>query len=199
VIDTGVGQPDTRTAPLNLISLRITWDLGFLDPPQNSLRPDVPDYVKNFYKTHQGTIDRCVNRVFGQKGDGTPDPAARIMERQTISNAPEISYEMSQFQLQGNTGVPDTLATFGIPSKLGHSTVYIANDVPVSTTDIAKAVFHELGNILSAKMSYKLTGRADPYAYGDPNGVPYPTASGPPFYDKDTGARLERCIFGPPK
>jgi hypothetical protein len=121
------------------------------------------------------------------------------MPRQTIRNAPEISYQMGQFQLQGNTGVPDTLATFGIPSNVGNGTVYIANDVPVTTTDIVKTVFHELGNILSAEMSYKLTGRADPYAYGDPKGVPYPTASGPPFYDKDTGARLERCIFGAPK
>jgi hypothetical protein len=168
--------------------------------PQNS-RPDVPDYIRDFYRTHQGTIDRCINRVFGQKADGTPDPAATIMERQTIKNAPEISYEMSQFQLQGNTGVADTLATFGIPSKLGHGTVYIANDIPVTAHEIVSAVFHELGNILSAKISFKLTGRADPKAYGDPTGIAYETAHGT-VLDKDTGARLEQCLrregaFGP--
>ncbi len=135
--------------------------------------------------------------MFGQKANGTPDPAARIMQRQTVQNAPEISYEMSQFQLQGNTDVPGTLATYGIPSKLGHGTVYIANDVPVTTTEIVKTVFHELGNILSINLSSKLTGRGDPYAYGDPNGIPYPTTSGT-YLDKDTGARLEKCIFGPP-
>jgi YD repeat-containing protein len=164
--------------------------------PQNP-RPDVPNYVRDFYRTHQGTIDRCINRVFGQKADGTPDPAASIMERQIIKNAPEISYEMSQFQLQGNTDVAGTLATYGIPSKLGHGTVYIANDLPVTTTEITRAVFHELGNILSINMSSKLTGRGDPLAYGDPNGIPYTTPTGT-YRDKDTGARLEKCLFGSP-
>jgi hypothetical protein len=126
--------------------------------------------------------------VFGQKADGTPDPAANIMERQTIKNAPEISYEMSQFQLQGNTDVAGTLATYGIPSKLGHGTVYIANDLPVTTTQITRAFFHELGNILSINMSSKLTGRGDPLAYGDPNGIPYTTQTGT-YRDKDTGAQ----------
>jgi hypothetical protein len=115
------------------------------------------------------------------------------MERQTIRNAPELSYEMDQFQLQGNTDVADTLATYGIPSKLGHGTVYIANNVPVTTIEIAQAFFHELGNILSVKMSHKLTGRADAKAYGNPSGIAYNTPSGQ-VLDRDTGARLEDCL-----
>lgn len=162
------------------------------------MRSDLPDYIRNFYKKRKGTIDRCINLVFGQKSDGTPDPASSIMERQTIKNAPEISYAMNQFQLQGNTDVPDTLATYGVPSMQSRGTVYIANDVPVNETEIVRVLFHELGNILAHKMSYKLTGRADPWAYGDTQGIEYKTPSGV-YLDKDTGARLEKCIFGSPR
>ena len=159
--------------------------------PQNS-RPDLPDYIRNFYKTHQGTIDRCINRVFGQKYDGTPDIAATVMERQTIANAPQLDYTlMTQSALQAYTETPDTLGMPSLYGTLGHGTVYIASDLypHISQEQGARAFFHELGNIRSGTIAKNDKGFPDYYAFGDPKGI------GNQFKDRDTGARLEKCIF----
>lgn len=68
--------------------------------PQNP-RPDLPDWVRDFYKKHQGQIDRCINRIFGQLWDGTPDIAATVIPRQTTRNAPELDVSLTQFPVTG--------------------------------------------------------------------------------------------------
>jgi YD repeat-containing protein len=160
--------------------------------PQKTERPDLPDYIHNFYKTHQGTIDRCINRVFGQKADGTADVAAQVMARQTIANAPQLDYKlMTQSALQAYTETPNTAGMPSLYGALGHGTVYLASDLyPQMTQEQAtRDFFHELGNILSGTVAKNAQGSPDYYAFGDPNGI------GNQYKDKDTGARLEKCIF----
>ena len=71
-------------------------------------------------------------------------------------------------------------------SNLGYGTVYIAQELytAISQDERNRTYFHELGNILSAQ----ITG--DARHFGDPNGI------GIHYKDPDTGARLEKCIFG---
>src|SRR5437588_4246182 len=155
--------------------------------PQNSApRPDLPDWVGDFYKKHQGQIDRCINRVFGQLSNGTPDLAAMVMARQTIKNAPELNVTTPQGVLYLYTNEPNTQGTFFLASNLGYGTVYIAQELytAISQDERNRTYFHELGNILSAQ----ITG--DARHFGDPNGI------GIHYKDPDTGARLEKCIFG---
>jgi hypothetical protein len=148
------------------------------------IRPDLPKWVHDFYKAYQGRIDRCINFVFGQRANGQPDDAAKIMPRQTIRNAPALNIELDQFQLQPYTGNDHTQGTFTLEGPYG--TVYIAKNLynKISLDELRRTFFHELGNILSKS----LTG--DAKAYGDPNGL---MIGGKPDYD--TGARLEKCIF----
>jgi YD repeat-containing protein len=155
--------------------------------PQNPApRPDLPGWVRDFYKKHQGQIDRCINKVFGQLWNGTPDVAATVMARQTIKNAPELDVTISQGPLSVYTGDPATQGTFSLTGSLGHGTVYIASNLygTISQDERNRTYFHELGNILSAQ----ITG--DARHFGDPRGI------GTHYLDPDTGARLEKCIFG---
>jgi RHS repeat-associated protein len=151
-----------------------------------SHRPDLPDWVLNFYKNHQGQIDRCINKVFGQLWNGTPDIAAMIMERQTIKNAPELDVTVSQGALSVYTGDPAVQGTFSLVSELGNGTAYIASDLyaTISQDEKVRTYFHELGNILAAKATGDIKGSH----FGDPHGIGKAK-------DPDTGARLEKCIF----
>lgn len=151
-------------------------------------RPDLPSWVRDFFKKHQGQIDRCINRVFGQLWNGTPDNGATVLPRQTIGNAPELEVSLTQFQLQGYTQQADTQGTFSLTGSRGHGTVYISSDLyaKISMDEKVRTYFHELGNILSTS----LTGTMQGSLYGNPNGT------GTHYKDPDTGARLEKCIFG---
>ena len=147
--------------------------------------------MRDFYKNHQGQIDRCINKVFGEKYDGTPDIAATIMPRQTIRNGPELDVSLTQFQLQGYTQHDNTQGTWSLAGDRGHGTVYIASDLyaRISLEEKQRTYFHEMGNILSGQRATTPKGYPDARAFGDPRGI----GKNP---DYDTGARLEKCIFG---
>lgn len=153
--------------------------------------PTLPNEITDFYKNRQGTIDRCINRIFGQHSDGTPDVAASVMPRQTLRNAPELDTSLTQFQLQGYTQAEHTQGTYGFPGSAGNGTVYIASDLygRLSTDEKVRTYFHELGNILS----HRSTG-GNARAFGNPNGIG--RSPDKAKRDPDTGARLESCIFG---
>jgi hypothetical protein len=94
-------------------------------------------------------------------------------------------------QLGRRTGSDVALGTID-PNQGPHGIVFIASDLATLPPDLAflnqhRTYVHEPGNVLDARLNPEGKNGRDPgYVYGDQtNDV-----------DKDTGQRLEDCVYG---
>jgi hypothetical protein len=189
---------------------------SYIDASVSIFNNDLPTYIRDVYTGRLGKdFTACVNKVFGAKkvevtrnGKTFEILGSDALEPQTTKNAPEVDdYSWTQFELGGGGSGPDALGKqYSLPSKTKPGTfalwIFIANDitdtsyisngksVSVSATEIKQRTYvHELGNYLSASIA-----NGDGRYFGDPNGIPQD--SDPSSKDFDTGANLERCVWG---
>ena len=158
-----------------------TLDSPEPEPQNPPTTRDPLEVKKQFYDLHGKDLNDCIKKVF--KGDAAKVPT------QTILNAPALNVHRTRRQL-------GTLAGGGRP--IGYSgeggptdTIYIARDVFNGNTPNTKnAIFgtyaHELGVILDIKLNPSPPPGTLGMTYGDPNDPE----------DKDTGAAIEKCLFG---
>lgn len=153
---------------------------------------DLRTMLNEFYKKYQGILARCIWKVFASDRNGNPSNIAQIMQRQTLGNAPVSNIVL------GYTG-----AQIGGQGRSMSSKIYIASDLRAKTLDNGRQVSieqsffrvyaHELGNHLS----WLYTG--DMTRFGTTGGIRGQTVFGglhSVMVDDDTGARLEKCIWG---
>lgn len=148
----------------------------------------------DFYKQYQKKLARCIWQVFSTDLNGQSMNTAQIMSRQTLRNAPISSIVLGY-----------STAEIGGQGRFDGSTgqIYIASNLSGTPMDNGRQVFakeqffrtyaHELGN----RLSWLYTG--DGGTFGTKGGIP---GQAVPFgvhtiqVDDDTGARLEKCIWG---
>lgn len=151
---------------------------------RNDGRP--PEQVRqDVYKKYGNKINICTGKVFGKDYE-------KLGKNRTenISNAPMLDATKTASQLDKITGFKGTDSTFKVPIK-GNGLIYIdkADFVLAEKSDfyaeeLERAFVHELGNILSKRISNSA------FKYGYKNGI------GKTYADKDTGAKFEECVFG---
>jgi hypothetical protein len=116
-----------------------------------------------------------------------------MIRQQTLANAPAIDARFTRAQISDATqkqlglNLPAGASAASTPAGKFGTVLFPKerfNDANYPIEQINRIFAHELGNILSYKLS------KSGYTYGDPNGI------GAGFKDKDTGAKLEKCIFG---
>ena len=144
-------------------------------------------FLNSAYANYGQKLNECITAIFGEKASAIPE--------QTRENAPGLDTTQSGAELSAKLDqqfyagvIPEGTVD---PVKGPNGTVLIAsekfNDLGYTADNFARAFFHELGNILS----YKISGNY--YDYGDPTGDAS-IKNGRPW-DKDTGAVMENCIF----
>lgn len=113
------------------------------------------------------------------------------MPTQTLANSPGLNLGLTSAQIGARVNLGPQ-AALNAPGEGRSGKVYVSKEFSESTgSNALNAIYgsyaHELGNILDAKINPSGT-RTRPYqnVYGDKDD---PT-------DKDTGAAVERCIFG---
>jgi RHS repeat-associated protein len=168
--------------------LNMFLNLSLLTP-----RPDLPDFARSVYVGDLGRkLTECINSVFSKVitgKNGVTATGANLLEPQRISNAPKVDMSKSREEISTQlTGMPLSSAT-GDADVGKYGTVWLAHDVyndPIlSSQEKQRAFVHELGNILSQRISSGGSQRT----FGNPNGL---GSNG----DVDTGANLENCVFG---
>ena len=150
--------------------------------PQNPpTKRDPLEVKKQFYDLHGKDLNDCIKKVF--KGDAAKVPT------QTILNAAALNVHRTRRQLGrlAGGGRPIGYSGEGGPTD----TIYIARDVfNGNTPNTMNAIFgtyaHELGIILDIKLNPSPPPGTLGFTYGDPNDPE----------DKDTGAAIEKCLFG---
>jgi RHS repeat-associated protein len=151
--------------------------------------------LKAFYSKYQKILARCIWKVFSVDKYGIPSTIAQTMQRQTFRNAPVSSIVLGRRQSElGAQGV--------FEGSTG--SIYIASDLHPMTLDNGRQVplqekffrlyAHELGN----RLSWLHTGMGG--TFGTLDGIPGQQVLGPGLHsvnvDNDTGARLEKCMWG---
>jgi RHS repeat-associated protein len=160
---------------------------------------DDPKFKKDFYAKYAAALNASIKTIFGKDSKKIPE--------QTIGNAPAVDRSQTGTQLANKSIVKGQISAINslpMPNNGPRGTVAIANDtfkgvdmtLPGNKETVfdsdAHAYTHELGNILSYKVSKTRRTAGDYNKYGDPNGI----ANSGGYKDKDTGAALEKCVFG---
>jgi len=194
-----------------------TPELNSISAEHSGVLNDLPDYIRQIYSGPLGKkLTMCLNKIFNAKaveitrnGRTFKVLGGNALEPQTMRNAPPVDdYSWSTFELGGGTSDTDGALgrQYSIPSKVIPGTtalwIFIANDISdmtimidgksvhVSGHEVRQRTYvHELGNYLSAMIA-----KGDARFFGDPAGVAQ--AGNPSNLDYDTGANLERCVWG---
>lgn len=162
-----------------------------INEDEYSLRSKMPlaHKIKSFVFTQYGKeINDCVVEIFGVNN-------AKILGVQTLQNSPNLDLSRTETELKNALKAAGLVINYSITAtfdeKLGpNGTIYFKKEYAETGAlgNFAVSYIHELGNVLSAKLS-----NGDPNKYGKPGGILYKTSQGD-VYDKDTGARLESCV-----
>lgn len=150
--------------------------------PQNPPQRNPSDIKRDFYRNYQEALNRCINQVFGND--------ARRIPRQTLRNAPILDARLNRTQVGAISGVPSADGS-SRPFRGRHGTVYVASEVftgntPNTLNAIYGTYVHELGNVLDIRLNPNVPQAQYGRTYGNPTDPD----------DTDTGAALERCVFG---
>jgi RHS repeat-associated protein len=169
-------------------------------------RPDLQDYARSVYQGRLGRrLSMCINSVFSKvitDKRGRTGRGSDFLDYQQIWNAPFVDDSKTKAEL-AKDGVPAYGGTKPLDWTKGpFGTVSIASDIHnefrvkdgveyhISAFELYQRTYvHELGNLLSSRISQ----HSDMTTFGDPNGIPGFFGATP---DRDTGANLERCVFG---
>ncbi len=175
--------------------------LGFIpvfcweDLPENPQKPQGPgggspqpvqrnprDVKRDFYQKYGQKLNDCIKQVFGLDANKIP--------KQTLANAPILDATRNRAQLGAMSGVAGADGNNN-PTRGRHGTAYVPTEVftsntPNSLNAIYGTFVHETGNILDARLNPHSSAANYEANYGNPTDV----------VDTDTGAALERCVFG---
>jgi RHS repeat-associated protein len=140
------------------------------------------DVKKDFYKQYGQKLNKCIKKVFRKD-------AAKVGP-QTLKNAAILDASLNGEQVGANSGVASAVGS-SAPFKGAHGTVYVASGVfngntPNTLNAIYGTYAHELGNILDIRLNRHVSQAKYGRNYGNPKDP----------QDTDTGAALEKCIFG---
>jgi RHS repeat-associated protein len=140
--------------------------------------------VLSFYALYGSKLNDCIEKVFGKDSKKVPT--------QTFFNSPNVNTSLSEAQVGQTTNNPTAPAVgSNNPSCGPNGTTYIANTLCNKARNAMNAFWgtyvHELGNLLDEELNYHGQPGFSYSTYGDPNS---------PDKDRDTGAALERCVFG---
>jgi hypothetical protein len=150
-------------------------------------------------------LTACINKVFSKVitgRNGVTTTGANLLEPQRLANAPLVDdSSFTAFALGGGTGPRAAGASFyGDATRFGpNGTVYMASDLAsyaastvITAFELGQRTYvHEFGNLLSRRISADGSAKT----FGVSGGVPHAGDSSlrP---DDDTGANLEKCVFG---
>jgi hypothetical protein len=137
---------------------------------------------RDFYKDYGKALNDCIKQVFGKD--------SRKIARQTLRNAPILNARLNRQQVGAISGVGGADGSSRV-DRGRYGTVYVASEVFNSnTSNTLNAIYgtfaHELGNMLDARLNPNVSQEKYMRNYGNPNDP----------VDTDTGAALERCLFG---
>ncbi|MFL6207478.1 MAG: RHS repeat-associated core domain-containing protein, partial [Pyrinomonadaceae bacterium] len=155
------------------------------DVPQDTGSNRNPrDVKREFYDKYGKAFNDCIEKVFKKDAKRVP--------QQTLRNAPVLDATQNRKQvgaIAGRGGTADgTVDAF----KGRNGTIYIASEVfNGNTPNTMNAIFatyaHETANKLDIRLNW---GKANAgWTYGNPKDT----------WDTDTGAAVERCLFGSPQ
>ena len=148
--------------------------------PQNPIPRTASDIKYQFYLQYGQQLNNCLQQIAGNN-----------FPRQTILNAPRIDGRFNARQVGRNSGVREALGSS--TSRGPNDTVLIAAELingnsPNTLNAIFGTYVHELGNILDIRLNPNVPAQDYGRIFGD--------HVNPPNGDTDTGANLERCVFG---
>lgn len=152
----------------------------FLQKAPRSKGPDPRRVKKDFYERYGAILNNCIKQVFGKD--------ARRIPVQTIKNSPILDSTLTGRQI-GNLGPGGSPSGSNSPFKGKYGTVYLRKEfylskLPYTMEWIYGVYAHELGNILDSRL----------HPNDNVLGMNYGNKNDP--FDLDTGAALERCMFG---
>ena len=148
--------------------------------PQNPIPRTGRDIKYEFYLLFERSLNDCLKRIAGNN-----------FPKQTILNAPRVDGRLNARQVGRNSGVREA---YGSSTSRGpNGTVLIAAElVNGNTPNTLNAIFgtyvHELANILDIRLNPDVPAVDLGRIFGD--------HINPPDGDTDTGANIERCVFG---
>jgi hypothetical protein len=137
-----------------------------------------------FFLIYGQAYNDCIRGIFGRD--------ARRVPRQTFSNSPTINARLNSTQVGQVSGVSQAVGS-SRPFSGRFGTVLIdSGTFNGSTPNTMRAIWgtyaHEAGNILDIRLN--------PNAPQSRYGRNYGDRVNPPGGDTDTGANIERCVFG---
>jgi hypothetical protein len=183
--------PDGKISNFRYTSINCqTWGSSNGSVRGGSASQQHDDLKKEFYDQYQKKLARCIWQIFGTDLNGNPANTSQIMARQSFRNAPDVdmSRTVGQLGFRGTT----------VPDRGRYGTLIIASDLQGRRTQSGQTISareewhrvyaHELGNVLSSRY----TGNG--WTHGTREGIIGDVSGW--IKDYDTGARLEKCIFG---
>jgi hypothetical protein len=134
----------------------------------------------------------CINQVFSKVitgVNGKTASGANLLKPQTLSSAPTINREHSASALGGGRKLVAGSIWPGDESIGPNGQIRMASDLgSFGGLELYQRTYvHELGN----KLSRQISGNGK--TFGDPAGITSEDGGDP---DDDTGAKLEKCVFG---
>jgi len=144
--------------------------------PQNP-SPSPKAVKKEFYERYGQLFNDCIKQVFGKDAKNVP--------KQSLRNAPRLVATLNRKQVGAISG--GGLADGSSDNRKGpYGTVYISREgYNAGTSNTLQFIFgtfaHETANLLDYRLNF-----TDSRTYGNPSDR----------IDTDTGAAVERCMFG---